>query len=143
GGNGGGIWNNGTATLTDCTVSGNSANNGGGIANYGTATLINTIVAGNLAGSFPDVSGAVTSLGNNLIGATDGSFGWVGADLTGSVAQPLDALLAPLGNNGGPTQTMALLPGSPAIDAGSNALAAGLTTDQRGATRINNGTVDI
>jgi hypothetical protein len=53
-------------------------------------------------------------------------------------------VLAPLGNYGGPTQTMALLPGSPALDAGSNALLpTGLTTDQRGLPRIVNGTVDI
>ena len=64
--------------------------------------------------------GTFTSLGNNLIGETDGSSGWVGSDLTGTVAAPLNPLLAPLGNYGGPTQTMALLPGSPAIDAGNN-----------------------
>ena len=57
---------------------------------------------------------------------------------------PLNAVLAPLGNYGGPTQTMALLPGSPAIDAGNNALIpAGVTTDQRGLPRIINGAVDI
>ena len=85
-----------------------------------------------------------TSQGNNLIGKTNGSRGWVGSDLTGTIAAPLNALLAPLGNYGGPTQTMALLPGSPAIGAGNNALIpAGVTTDQRGFTRIVNGTVDI
>ena len=84
------------------------------------------------------------SLGNNLIGETDGSSGWVGSDLTGTIATPLNPLLAPLGNYGGPTQTMALLPGSPAIDAGNNALIpAGVTTDQRGLPRIVNGVVDI
>ena len=57
-------------------------------------------------------------------------------------------MLAPLGNYGGPTQTMPELPGSPAIGAGSVALAVDphgnpLTTDQRGLPRVTNGTVDI
>jgi len=144
-GSGGGIASFGAVTLTNCTVSGNSAsNNGGGLANYGTATLGNTIVAGNTAATGPDVSGGITSQGNNLIGETDGSSGWVGSDLTGTVASPLNPLLAPLGNYGGPTQTMALLPGSRAIDAGNNALIpAGVITDQRGSNRVVNGTVDI
>src|SRR5262249_28583471 len=74
----------------------------------------------------------------------NGSSGWVGSDLTGTKAAPLNPLLSPLGNYGGPTQTMALLPGSPAIDAGNNALIpAGVTTDQRGFNRIVNATVDI
>jgi hypothetical protein len=102
-------------------------------------------VAGNTAStSGPDAIGAVTSLGHNLVGATDGSSGWVGSDLTGSAAAPLNPLLAPLGNYGGPTQTMPLLPGSPALDAGDNALLpAGHTTDQRGLPRAVGGAVDI
>ena len=77
--------------------------------------------------------GTIASQGNNLIGETDGSSGWVGSDLTGTIASPLDPLLAPLGDYGGPTQTMALLPGSPAIGAGI--VGAGITTDQRGVPR--------
>src|SRR5262249_35055327 len=52
-------------------------------------------------------------------------------------------MLGTLQNNGGPTQTLALLAGSPAIDAGSNALASSLTSDQRGLARFVNGTADI
>jgi uncharacterized repeat protein (TIGR01451 family) len=102
--------------------------------NAGTTTLGDTIVAGNTAPtSGPDASGAFTSQGNNLIGMTDGSTGWVGTDLTGTVASPLDPLLAPLGDYGGPTETVGLLPGSPAIGAGI--AVPGITTDQRGAPR--------
>jgi hypothetical protein len=151
---GGGLVNSGVATLTNCTISGNyatySSSYAGGVCNLGytgtTATLANTIVAGNAGYAHPDVAGRVSSQGHNLIGMTDGSSGWVSSDLTGTIMQPLNSLLAPLGNNGGPTQTMALLPGSPAIDAGNNALLRpGVTTDQRGPgfARIVNGTVDI
>jgi hypothetical protein len=133
GANGGGLDNYlGSVTADGCTISGNtSAKYGGGLDNYGgTVTLGNTIDAGNTAtAGGPDASGAFTSRGNNLIGETDGSSGWVGSDLTGTVASPLDPLLAPLAYNGGPTQTMALLPGSPAIGAGTST---GITTDQRG-----------
>ena len=56
----------------------------------------------------------------------------------------VNPLLGPLQNNGGPTETMALLPGSPAIDAGNIALIpSGITTDQRGAPRDVYGGVDI
>ena len=48
----------------------------------------------------------------------------------GTAASPIDPRLAPLGDYGGPTQTMALLPGSPAI--GTGIAVAGITTDQRG-----------
>jgi parallel beta-helix repeat protein len=169
---GGGVFNQAAIALTNCTVSGNTANGfvlvnpgpppfggivvvggiGGGLSNSGTATLTNTIIAGNTAavagntaaGTGPDVGGSVTSNGNNLIGKTDGSSGWIpGSDQIGTSASPLNPLLAPLGNYGGPTQTMALLPGSPAIDAGNNALVAGITTDQRELPRVVNGTVDI
>ncbi len=150
---GGAIWNQGTMALTNCTISGNSAQGGGGIYNLETprlasTTLANTIVAANSAtgspGSGSDVFGAVRSEGYNLIGNTAGSSGWVSTDL-----QDVNPLLAPLGNYGGPTQTMALLPGSPAIGAGN---VASITnppfsgppyTDQRGDPRLTNGTVDI
>ncbi len=119
---GGGLFNNGTATLTNCTVSGNSSPGFGGIYNVyaaSTTTLTNTIVAGN-SGPFGDIGGSASSGTNNLIGG--------------------NPLLAPLGNYGGPTETMALLPGSPAIDAGTSG--AGIpTTDQRGLGRV--GAVDI
>ncbi len=105
--------NSGTLSLTNCTVSGNSI---GGSFDGGTTTLTNTIVAGNASG---DIAGPYSGT-NNLIGG--------------------NPLLAPLGNYGGPTQTMALLPGSPAIDAGTTG--PGIpTTDQRGMGRV--GPVDI
>ena len=149
-GYGGGLWAKGTTTVTDCTVSGNIASETGGgiqVGNGGTMTIGNTIVAGNNAPNGPDayqVTGVFVSAGNNLIGDTNGSSGWASSDLTGTIAAPLNPLLAPLGEYGGPTQTMALLPGSPAIDAGDNALIpASVTTDQRGSDRVVNGTVDI
>jgi hypothetical protein len=54
-----------------------------------------------------------------------------------TVAAPLNALLAPLGNYGGPTQTMALLPGSPAIDAGNNAFIPSDLTDENNNNDVN------
>ena len=140
-----------SATVTNCTVTGNSAAEGGGIDVSGaTANIANTIVAGNTATtSGPDVLGSFASHGTNLIGATDGSTGWVGSDLTGTIASPLDPMLAPLANNG-PILTVALLPGSPAVNAGNSSLALDawgvpLTTDQRGPgyARFAGGVVDI
>src|SRR5208337_519192 len=120
-------------------------------ATTSTLTLDNTIVAGN---SGPDIVGSVQPTSkNNLIGDGTGITNLTELDpsnLVGTTADPLNPMLGPLANNGGPTQTMALLPGSPAIDAGSVALAVdasgnSLTTDQRGAgfPRIMGGTVDI
>ena len=109
----------------------------------GTVIIGNTIVAENTATTGgPDGQGyPVTSQGHNLIGETDGSSGWVGSDMTGTIAQPLHPLLAPLGDYGGPTQTMALLPGSPAINAG--VAVPGVTTDQRGVPRPQGNAPDI
>ncbi len=132
-------------TIND-TIAGNNASSGGGLDNAGaTVTIGNTIVATNTATiSGPDALGTFASQGNNLVGETDGSSGWITSDLTGTIAQPLSPLLAAPGDYGGPTQTLALLPGSPAIDAGSNALIpAGVTTDQRGLPRVVNAVVDI
>ncbi len=113
---------------------------GGGIrVGPGSVTLENTIIAGNTAANGlgdttgaptpgPNVDGAVVSLGHNLIGNAAEATGFIGAgDQTGA-----NPMLVALANNGGPTETMALSPGSPAIDAGT---AAGATTDQRGMPR--------
>jgi hypothetical protein len=156
---GGGIFNDrvstwwggyfaGEVNLTASTISGNSANQGGGIFDNGTASLLTSVVAGNSAsaGQRQDGMGGFNSLGHNLIGNTEDTSGWGSTDLLN-----VDPKLGPLQDNGGPTMTMALLPGSPAIDAGSNALDVDPTTgrpllfDQRGAgyVRIFNGTVDI
>jgi hypothetical protein len=128
---GGGIANTGTLTLSSCTVSGNSCGveqgTNGGISSFGEGMLNarNTIIAGNTAPTDPDLGGDLGSLGHNLIGNTQGGSGFDPTDLLN-----INPLLGPLQDNGGPTQTMALLPGSPAIDAGDNTDAP--DWDQRG-----------
>jgi hypothetical protein len=121
----------GTVTLTNCTVSGNAASNGGGVAADGASvviTLTNTIVAGQTAGG--NFSGTVSG-SNNLID-TQGSGGLIdGVD--GNIVGVASPGLAPLADNGGPTQTMALLPGSPALNAGDPDQLG--TADQRGVVR--------
>ena len=147
-GDGGGIYNGGLLTITGSTINGNAAGffqnaftvgAGGGIFNVGTADLSNTIVANNRPGGA--IEGSSVSGSFNLI--DDGSGG-----LEDTIT--FDPRLGPLADNGGPTQTHALLAGSPAVGNGSNALAvdAGgnpLLTDQRGPgfNRIASGTVDI
>ena len=130
GNTGGGIRNSGTLIVNNRTITDNSAGNtGGGI---GKATMKNTIVTGN---SPNDCTSPVTSLGHNL--DSDGSCGLAGpGDI--SNANPL---LEPLGDNGGPTFTQALLPGSPAIDAGSSDCPPP-ATDQRGSPRPVDGNGD-
>ncbi len=139
--NGGGIFMNGGSTkLTNCTLSGNTASYaGGGIFVAAGLEMNNTIVAKSLAGDVFNYSGSVTG-SHNLV--EDGS-GGLSDTITG------DPKFGPLGNNGGPTETLPLLPGSPAINAGSDDLAVDengdpLTTDQRGSgfARFIN-TVDI
>jgi len=98
------------------------------VAASGATFLLNTIIALN-TGSSPDVAGTFNSFGHNLIGTTNGSSGLPSpGDLVG-----LDPEVGPLANNGGPTLTVALLSGSPAIDAGNTSLAP--ATDQRGFPR--------
>jgi hypothetical protein len=146
-----------SSMLVNCTVAGNTNLNAAGpgglfAGRYGTGqatvTLGNTIVADNSGNQLGTAGatvgpGTFVSNGNNLISDKSASRFAVLTDLP-----PQEPLLAPLGNYGGPTQTMALLPGSPAIDAGSKDLAvdpAGntLTTDQRGFDRIVGIAVDI
>jgi hypothetical protein len=143
----------GRVTLVESTLSANSAAVsalgealGGGIDNdtgtQGTLSIQNTILAGNNAPSSADLSGSLTSLGHDLIGIGDGGSGYAATDLVGTAASPLDPLLGPLQDNGGPTQMMALLPGSPAIDAGA---LTDMEWDQRGPgyPRLVNGATDI
>jgi hypothetical protein len=104
----------------------------------------NTIIAGNTAHNFaPDVSGSVSSQGHNLIGDGTGGSGFDPTDLVGMSDNLIAPRLGPLQNNGGLTPTMALLPGSPAIDAGDNTDAP--PWDQRGPAfaRVVHGTIDI
>jgi len=125
-------------TLTHCTFSGNSAKTGGAIYTTSSAlTLVNSIIAGNTAEFYPDVisSGTPATTGVNFIGDL------IGSNLTaGSAILTGDPLLAPLASNGGPTQTMALRAGSPALDAAT--VIGGLATDQRDFTRIRDGNGD-
>ena len=122
-------------TLTNCTV---ASNPGGGIVVTSPLAPVvrNTIIAGN-GGS--DVSGAFNSQGHNLVGNGDGATGFgASGNQVGSAATPVNPRLGPLADNGGQTKTHALLPGSPAIDAGDDALAKDasnntLTSDGRGA----------
>ncbi|RMH34716.1 MAG: CSLREA domain-containing protein, partial [Acidobacteria bacterium] len=152
--NGGGIHNLGTATIINSTISNNSVTGGfgGGISNSGTVNARNTIIANNNAsGGGPDFSGTINSQGNNLIKNTSGTSGTIATDITGQ-----DPLLAPLADYGGPTKTHALLPGSPALNAGNNCVTTqggcgnsdppvDVNTDQRGNSRTTNagGNVDI
>ena len=122
GDDGGGIYNSGgTLTLTNSTITENTAQAGGGGIGHvsGTTELVNTIIAVNSAAiSGPDCFGSLTSLGYNLI-RDDSSCGFTAAtgDQVGDAANPIDPVLGPLQDNGGDTETHALLSGSPAIDA--------------------------
>ena len=136
---GGGLLNAGTATIQDCTISANSAGvSSGGLYNpIGTASLTDTIVAGNTSGGSPSDIGGPGASGvtgtYNLIGI-GGSGGISNGSCGNIVLTSLTTLgLAPLGYNGGPLETMALLPGSAAIGKGTPI--AGITTDQRGVSR--------
>jgi hypothetical protein len=146
-GAGGAIYNStNSLKLASCTMVGNSTHGGtappagqgfaGGVETITAATIRSSIIALNTANVDPDVLGSFTSGGFNLIGKTDGSTAFTAAsDQTGTVAAPLDPKLDLNGlqNNGGPTSTIALAPGSPAIDKGTSmGLSVNLTSDQRG-----------
>ncbi|MCK6578929.1 MAG: hypothetical protein L6Q98_12565 [Anaerolineae bacterium] len=141
------LYNSPTVTIINSTITDNAsvqaARSGIWLEN-GTLTIQNSIVAGNNGANNCNITGGtLVDNGNNIDNGTSCGFG------AGSFPNT-NPQLAALANNGGFTFTHALLPGSPAINAGSNALAvdhlgAALTTDQRGTgfPRINNTTVDI
>jgi hypothetical protein len=144
---GGGLFNvyhTTSLTLINCTVSGNSTSgSGGGIRNEGgLTTLTNTIVAGQTGGG--DIVGAlVSSSSNNLVGDGTGMTGISDGNQgnqVGTSQAPINPLLSPLGNYGGPTPTLGLLPGTPALGGGASGTGVP-ATDQRGQPRA--GRVDI
>jgi hypothetical protein len=152
-GQGGGLWvaSGAAAQVSFSTIANNQATGGyyggggtgGGVNNQGQFYARDTVLAGNTVSgtgtnSGPDLAGDLGSLGHNLVSNSQGGSGFDPTDLLN-----VDPLLGPLQNNGGPTQTMALLPGSPAIDAGDNTGAP--RWDQRGPgyPRIVNGIIDI
>lgn len=142
---GGALWITGdstNATITSSTITGNTADSdmngsgdGGGIMSTAASmTVKNTIIAGNSdsgVSNNPDLAiGPFTSGGYNIIGDCTGACGDFNGtgDQEGTSGSPIDPLLDALASNGGLTQTMALLTGSPAIDAGS---CTGSDRDQR------------
>ncbi len=143
---GGGVCNygqSGSASLTinACTFSGNWAASGygGGIQNngdagIGTVDIGDTILsAGLLGANFYNYNGTVTSHGFNLCSDYGSAFLNAAGDQIHT-----DPKLGPLQDNGGPTWTHALLPGSPALDKGKRDAVTNLTcsTDQRGLARL-------
>jgi hypothetical protein len=152
---GGGLIVARSATATNCTIAANRATGdagGGAEVDDSNLTLFNTLVAGNFTGTGSDpgdILGALDSAGtDNLIGDGDHATGLTdgqSGNRIGTTASPIDPRLGPLADNGGPTQTVALLAGSPAVDAGDNSRASALGYDQRGKgyPRILNRRVDI
>lgn len=147
---GGGGFDNrgGTLLLTNSTVSGNTSAGGGGFYHGsagGDTTLINVTVTGNHAtdvsgGGIASFGGTFTLINTIVAGNTGGDINFFMAPLNGSnYLIGGNPLLGPLGNYGGPTQTFPLLPGSPAIGAGTAVGAP--TIDQRGLPTA--GRVDI
>ncbi|MBV9821646.1 MAG: right-handed parallel beta-helix repeat-containing protein [Actinobacteria bacterium] len=139
---GGGLYSSGTASLTSVTVTANTAvvsgsyTAGAGLdVAGGTLLLHNSIVAGNtfFSSSFAsDIAGTVSSASSYDLIGTGGSGGLVNGTNHNQVGVSNPGL-GSLANNGGPTETVALLTGSPAIDTGDPALLH--TKDQRGVVR--------
>lgn len=154
---GGGIFDGGTLTMTNSTVTGNTAVGTGGsvgggiIIRPGTTTVLTSdTFAGNSGNNGSDIEtealaltitdtimgtgclleGPVTDGGHNLDVGSSCGFN-ASTDLRNTNPQ-----LQPLASNGGPTPTLALPPGSPAVDAGGTCPAADGGTDQRGLPRF-------
>jgi predicted outer membrane repeat protein len=152
-GPGGGVATNNVVNLTNCTLSGNSATlaGGGGVGNYGTLTLSNTIVVGNVfvtgtTSKVDEIYGKAAPASTSNVVGTAGTGGLLNGVNGNKVGVSLAALkLGTLASNGGKAQTFALLAGSPAINAGSNAAAsaAKLFADQRGLPRVSGGRTDV
>ncbi len=151
GGAGGGANTWGSSTLQNVLAAQNSDAAGGlgGAGGAGSSPgSSGSPGASGVGGSGPDLFGALTSNGHNLIGLDEGSTGFTDGVLGDRVGSgtPLNPLVGPLANNSGPTFTCALLYGSPALDTGDDTLLDApwnLTTDQRGLPRQSGSHVDI
>jgi len=155
---GGGIYNFGALTISNTTISGNASDFGGATYTQGNLTINNSTLSGNSTGSRGraiETSGAIVTFQNSIVANSSSLGNCIGtmtskgynlsSDTTCNFSGPGDLnntnpRLGTLGNYGGPTQTIPLLSGSPAIDAGNpNGCADGnghlLKTDQRGAPR--------
>ncbi|AAR34084.1 fibronectin type III domain-containing protein [Geobacter sulfurreducens] len=131
---GGGMYNtHGNPSVKNCTFSGNSAGtSGGGMYNANNSPVVrNSIFWGNSNGEISDNASTPTVSDTVVQGGYPG----------GSNIMTADPLLAPLADNGGVTRTMALLSGSPAIDAGD--CSTGPAADQRGMSRPQDATCDM
>jgi len=130
---GGTVYNNtGTVTISASTLVSNAARNGGAMHNLnGALSLDDTLLAGNdcSGGGISEVVGQLGA-GHNLTYNAPGCPTGGTGDVSGR-----DPLLGPLADNGGPTQTLAIGPGSPAIGAGDGAVCFPGATDQRGVAR--------
>jgi hypothetical protein len=138
---GGGLFNSATATLINDTLAANTATGGtalgGGIFNSSTLNLVNTIDYNpGGAATDPDFSGTITATQASLFGSAVAGQIAANGDLGGNQFG-VNPLLGPLAFNGGPTQTLALLPGSPALGGGVSISPLGSipATDQRGLPR--------
>ncbi|MFQ5399781.1 MAG: choice-of-anchor Q domain-containing protein [Anaerolineae bacterium] len=158
-GDGGGIWLSpgnsaylNSVTITDNTADadGDGVGGGGGIysANTGVISVTATVIAGNIDNSgfilnANDCYGDFTSLGFNFIGEDTACNGFTdGSDQVGTATGgPLDPLLLPLWDNGGPAWTHLPDTDSPLIDASSSPDCP--LFDQRGVSRTNNAPCDI
>jgi hypothetical protein len=160
---GGGVENFGTLTIENSTISGNTSfqSSGGGVRNYGSVTFTHTLIAGNQAAASPEIQNdgrncsvipcRVIANNFNLFG-TNGNARVSGftpgpTDIVPAPGVQLPQILGPLNDNGGPTETQALVAGSPAIDAGNpggcrDNLGVLLLTDQRGLARHVDGNND-
>ena len=143
----GGDGDGGTVNVNNCTFSGNQAAYGGAIAIAGgTVNINNSTLSGNQAfgyGGGVDIFSGLLNLTNSIVCANSPNN--IDAPVNSSASNLVDtnALLAPLGNYGGPTPTMPPYAGSPAIEAGSDAVTSFLATDQRGHSRQSGTHVDI
>jgi hypothetical protein len=143
GGRGGGavfVSSNSTVNLTFCTLAENSTpNRGGGVYSEGSIVAANCIFSRNSDGKGDvEVSnrhGSTSNITFSLVrvGTGSGLTNGANGNLVGTPSTPIDALLGALQPNGGPTSTMALMPGSPALDSASPT--SSVPQDQRGTHR--------